>query len=170
MLAAFWPRGGAHWDALARVGSDGAIVLEAKANVPEIAAGSGCAAGQTGTPQALRDRAQIEDALTRTRQALGVAEASAQAWLETHCYQYANRLAHLHFLRSTGTPAWLVNLYFTNDTTHARTTRDAFDAQRRADAEIMGLRDVPIPNAAAVFLEAEPQAYERLRAFVEQQR
>jgi hypothetical protein len=168
-LSAWWPRGGAHWDALAQVGGpDGSLLLEAKANVPEIANGARCAAGDTGTPQGLRNRAQIEEALVQTRRALGVAEAHAEAWLDTHCYQYANRLAHLHFLQQTGRQAWLVNLYFTDDESHIATTRQQFDAQRAADAEAMGLSDAGITGSAAVFLRAEKDAYARLRAFVEQ--
>ena len=35
-LEEFWPARGPQWDALARVGSRGALLVEAKANVPEI--------------------------------------------------------------------------------------------------------------------------------------
>ncbi len=41
------------------------------------------------------------------------AKANAD-WL-TDYYQYANRIAHLAFLRQHGVEAWLVFLYFTGD-------------------------------------------------------
>lgn len=106
-LAAFWPARGPQWDALARGrGGDSTVVLvEAKAHAGELA--SRCAA------ESPRSLATITAAFDRTRAALGAADGAD--WLRGY-YQYANRLAHLHFLRAEcGVPAYLLCVYFTGD-------------------------------------------------------
>jgi hypothetical protein len=164
-LAEFWPTGGAHWDALGR--SDrGVVLVEAKANIPEIANGSPCAAGKSGTEAALDSRQKISDALAATRKSLSVNETYASVWIDTHCYQYANRLAHLHFLRERGVDACLLHVYFTNDDSHIPTAKQAFDDQRRLDAEAMGLAGKDLAYAHSLYLPAISNAYERLRASV----
>lgn len=102
-LADFWPRGGPQWDALG-TGSMGTVLLvEAKAHLPELT--SSCQASDASLAVIMR-------ALDSTKKALGVPlEAD---WLCGY-YQYANRLAHLHFLRENQVPAALVFVYFTND-------------------------------------------------------
>jgi len=66
-LEAWWPRGGAHWDALG-VAADGAVVLvEAKANIAEMTSGAG-SGGQywltegAGEPRADRSGAARDSA------------------------------------------------------------------------------------------------------------
>lgn len=83
--------------------------------------GPGCGSGSSGSGQGKANRKQIAEALARTREQLGVGEDAASVWLETHCYQYANRLAHLHFLKHHGVQAVLAHVYFVNDTTHIAT-------------------------------------------------
>ena len=102
-LQNFWPPRGPQWDGLARDVSGAIYLFEAKAHVGEMA--STCQASP-------RSRSQIEAALYATKAAFG-AEPGAD-WL-TGYYQYANRLAHLYFLRRAGVNAWFVFLYFTND-------------------------------------------------------
>jgi hypothetical protein len=164
-LLAWWPDSGPRWDALGRAAAPGAVVLvEAKANIPEIANGPPCGSGQSGSERALDNRGRIVTALTRTREQFGVSERYASAWMETHCYQYANRLAHLCFFTRQRIPAVLVHLYFLNDTTHIATAATQFHEQRIADREIMGLAGIEPADALDVYLPAVPAAYERLRA------
>lgn len=103
-LSEFWPRGGPQWDALG-VSSTGTVLLvEAKAHLAELS--STCQASTAS-------RAIIQKSLEATKAAFG---ASANAnWLEGY-YQYANRLAHLHFLQKHGIPAKLVFVHFVGDT------------------------------------------------------
>ncbi len=102
-LKHFWPIGGPRWDALG-VGSLGEVILvEAKAHFGELS--SSCAAG----PKSLE---MIRRALDAAKIPFGAAPESD--WL-TGYYQYANRLAHLAFLRSQGAEAYLVFLYFCGD-------------------------------------------------------
>jgi hypothetical protein len=99
-LAGFWPKEGPQWDALG-VGSDGTLLLiEAKANIPELA--STCSAG----PVSAR---KIEAALAQTKTSFA-APATAD-WLRGY-YQFANRLAHLEFFRAHGANALMVFVYF----------------------------------------------------------
>ena len=85
-------------------------MIEAKAHVQELYSdGSGA--------KAPRSVELINTALTNSQAAL--AAKSDIAW--TGCfYQYANRLAHLWWLRERSVDAYLVFVYFLNDTTVTR--------------------------------------------------
>ena len=113
--AAWWPQGRGihHWDAVGRyrAGSEtGWLLVEAKANVEELA--SDCKAKAEG------GRGQIEAALAAVKQALGV--DPSRDWLRGF-YQYANRVAALHFLGAHGVAARLLHVYFSGDRTPNRT-------------------------------------------------
>lgn len=110
-LRSFWPGGGPNWDALAVLGggayADGVVLVEAK-SYPDEVYGAGC---QATNPRSI----------DTIRRSLGVAqkwfEVSGGDWMG-RLYQYANRLAHLYFLRhELRVDAWLVNLCFTDDAT-----------------------------------------------------
>jgi hypothetical protein len=103
-LAAFWPSGGPQWDALGISSSKDVILIEAKAHFDELT--SHCGAGEGS-------RVLIDAALANTKTALA---AAADADWSSPYYQYANRLAHLHFLRSLGVGARLAFVYFYGDT------------------------------------------------------
>jgi hypothetical protein len=103
-LEAFWPKGGPHWDALG-VGPKGEVlIVEAKAHIAEFLT--------PGTEASPKSRAQIEAAF---REVQGALRAKPRApWTEAF-YQYANRIAHLHFLRANRVDARLVLIGFLND-------------------------------------------------------
>ena len=102
-LSLFWPVLGPQWDALATVGRDGLLIVEAKANVPEAVSPGTGAKGKR-----LKD---IERSLDQTKQFLGV---PAEIPWSGKLYQYANRLAHLYFLRTLNKKrAYLAFVYFT---------------------------------------------------------
>ena len=110
-LRGFWPRRGPVWDALAAVEFDkerelrGVVLVEAK-SYPDEVYGPGCQASP-------RSRKRIETALGQAKRWFGVSGHSD--WTGP-LYQSANRLAHLYFFREVaGVPAWLVNVYFLND-------------------------------------------------------
>ena len=106
-LEQFWPKGGPNWDALGTSRNGQVVLVEAKSHVSEIIS-SPCGAGKP----ALR---RIKAALCEVAAALEV--DSSCDWTGTF-YQYANRLAHLYFLRDVNkVPAWLVQVCFVNDTT-----------------------------------------------------
>ena len=102
-LCDFWPNRGPQWDALATEKSGRVYLFEAKAHAAEMA--SSCQAGPAS-------RQKIERACAAAKQILRADPSSD--WLDGY-YQYANRLAHLGFLREHGVEAWLVFLYFTSD-------------------------------------------------------
>lgn len=101
-LADFWPKSGPRWDGLACTDSGKLLLIEAKA-YPEEAVDGSSGAGP-------RSLAKIKAALAEAQEAFG---ASREAnWLAPF-YQYANRLAHLHFLAGANSlDAYLVFLNF----------------------------------------------------------
>ena len=124
----FWPQSGnvPNWDAVGRLESNSVteyLLVEAKAHVEELQ--SSCSAKKAkkedelgeirptlkATKQGGLD--QIKDALKATIKANGFT-AEVENWLRPY-YQYANRLAHLHFLAEHGIPARLVFIYFCGD-------------------------------------------------------
>ena len=106
----FWPQTGnvPNWDAVGRLESNSGVeylLVEAKAHVEELR--SSCGAKKEGGLE------KIKDALNGTIKANG-STAKVEDWLSPY-YQYANRLAHLHFLMEHSIPARLVFIYFCGD-------------------------------------------------------
>jgi hypothetical protein len=102
-LSHFWPRRGPQWDGLGRGPRRTVFLIEATAHVSEM--DSNCHASQGS-------RLLIQQSLAQAKTAYG-AKPEAD-WLIGY-YQSASRLAHLHFLRRNGIPAWLGLVYFLND-------------------------------------------------------
>ena len=104
-LPEFWPVSGPHWDGLARAGSK-VVLVEAKAHLKEA----------TSTPSAASSDKSVDliaRSLNRVKTALKADNRSD--W--TRCfYQYANRLAHLWWLRERQVDAHLLLVGFLNDT------------------------------------------------------
>jgi hypothetical protein len=140
-LSAFWPRGGPQWDALAMV-PGGVLLVEAKAHFAELR--SACTAGK-----ASGDR--IRDALAGTRRLLGSTEGGD--WMRPF-YQYANRLAHLQFLRDRGVDAYLAFIYFVGDAEMPRHPTSADDWRNALGATYahLGLESLP-KGVASVFID-----------------
>ena len=105
-LLEFWPKGGPVWDGLGRTENGDLLLVEAKAHIGEIKSSASQA-----SPASLE---RIQTALRETQHYLGVDQTID--WSGRY-YQYTNRLAHLYFLREVHQlPAWLVFVYFVNDT------------------------------------------------------
>lgn len=106
-LEDFWPARGPVWDGLARTSSGRSLLIEAKANIPEFDT------SPTGASE--RSLQQIRKAFDETRAFLRA--RTNTDWAECF-YQYANRLAHLYFLRELNkVDATLIFIYFVGDTT-----------------------------------------------------
>lgn len=144
-LRCWWPPNGPCWDALAIVRHDaklGALLLEAK-SYPREFFGDGCGAGE-------RSRIRIDDALNATKARFG---ADPKADWAGRLYQYANRLAHLHLLRTRlGVPTWLVNVCFVEDP-HSPTSLPEWRNELLGLHEKLGLDSDP-PFVSTVFLPA----------------
>lgn len=105
-LADFWPRFGPQWDGLAVTGKGQIILVEAKAHIAEMVTAPGQARGEAA-------RQRIQDSLATVKSFI---ESKSPADWSASFYQYANRLAHLYWLRElNGHDAYLVNLFFVND-------------------------------------------------------
>lgn len=104
-LEEFWPRGGPQWDALGVSESGQPILVEAKANIPEVIS--------PASEASEKSLARIDASLEETARFLGA--RSSCDWSGTF-YQYANRLAHLYLLSELNQiDAWLVFVYFIGD-------------------------------------------------------
>lgn len=104
-LNEFWPIRGANWDGLAKTDSGKVILVEAKANIPEMVSPPSGASKDS--------LLQIQSGLEQTKNYLG--KGKDIDWSKTF-YQYTNRVAHLYYLRVVKKkPAFLVNIYFVGD-------------------------------------------------------
>ena len=103
-LREFWPRSGPRWDGLAKTKSGKLILIEAKAHIGEAVTFHSKAKSDT--------LEQIDRALSATKKGFRASEAAPWG---SPFYQYANRLAHLYFLRQLNAiDAYLVFLYFSD--------------------------------------------------------
>ncbi|MGB6369829.1 MAG: hypothetical protein WBF68_02185, partial [Atribacterota bacterium] len=114
-LRDFWPNNGPQWDALG-VSDDEIILVEAKANIPEMVS-SGTFAK---SPQSIK---KIRNSLDEAKKYLSVRDSID--WTGTF-YQYVNRIAHLYYLREKNQiKTHLLFIYFINDiTVHGPKTKD----------------------------------------------
>ena len=87
-LDSFWPTKGPQWDALAHTNEGSIILVEAKANIPEIVS------SETGAGEISKEL--INKSLYETKNFLNI--ENNIDW-SGKFYQYTNRLAHLYFLR-----------------------------------------------------------------------
>ena len=141
-LRAFWPSSGPRWDALA-VAGEAVLLVEGKSYPAEMESSMKATA-----PESIR---LIRESLAWAKGVLG---ADRRADWTTPYYQYANRLAHLCFLREEiGVPAWLVNLCFTDDQHHS-TTLDAWKPALDHVRSELGFDSESIPHTVDVFLPA----------------
>jgi hypothetical protein len=154
-LVEWWPAGGPHWDALARLEfpegrGPGVLLVEGKSYPEEMIDKKGLSAT---SPRSIE---KITRGLEETQRWLEV-DKPLEAWLRPY-YQTANRLAALHWLRrELGVDrAWLAYLCFLNDPTHSspklRSTRKQWDAAFAVAHAHLGLEE-PVPNYAHVFLD-----------------
>lgn len=104
-LEKFWPKRGANWDALAKTTKGEIILVEAKANIPEM----------VSPPSGAGEMSMrlISKSLDETKKYLN--KTNEIDWTGKF-YQYTNRIAHLYFLRVLKKKkAFLVNIYFVGD-------------------------------------------------------
>lgn len=146
-LKEFWPRGGPRWDALAIVtqpdGSSGVLLAEGKSYPEEMIGG--------GAKASAASRAKIAAAMAATQRRLGLPE-DPEPWLGRY-YQFANRLAHMIWLREQGVPAWLVHLCFVDDP-HAPTDEATWRSAIAPMHRELGLDESHLNDVAEVFLPA----------------
>jgi hypothetical protein len=149
LLDEFWPRGGPHWDALGKTEDGRVFLVEAKANIIEMI--SSCRASSA------RSRDLIQKSLDEVKDYLKVPRE--RDWL-TSFYQYANRFAHLYFLRQRcSVDAYLVFIYFTGDYTHIDTSPLEWDGALELVTRITGLGRTRLsPYVADVYVDVRELA------------
>lgn len=145
-LKQFWPKNGPVWDALATIGDgNGVILVEAKSHPEEVKSDS-----TATSPESIR---KIKDSFEKTKNWLNTPEDID--WTKEY-YQYANRIAHLYFLRKAHIEAWLVNIYFLNDQ-HFPTrfkTKDGWLNPIKKIKSSLGIAKKYVPYMGEVFLLA----------------
>lgn len=105
-LEKFWPNRGPKWDALGKTKSNEVLLVEAKANIPEMVSPGTTAKNEKSIKL-------INKSLNETKSFLKI--KNDIDW-SSKFYQYTNRIAHLYFLREINKiPAFLINIYFYND-------------------------------------------------------
>jgi hypothetical protein len=126
----FWVEMGPQWDGIGRSGEK-VFLVEAKSHIPELISSM-----QAKNPNSIKT---IRDSLEKTKKQLG--SKTDFDWTKTF-YQYANRLAHVNFLRSFYIPAYLVCFYFVNDSEmKGPTSVDEWKGAIRLLHRCLGLRE-----------------------------
>ena len=142
-LSDFWPKGGPQWDALGMSESCEAILVEAKAHIPEIISSS------QASPKSLK---LIRASLAETSSSFHAKPGSD--W--SLCfYQYTNRLAHAYLLKElNGIPTRLVFIYFVGDTDmNGPETERAWQAEIEVLYEALGIRGRIPSYVSDVFID-----------------
>ena len=131
-LAEFWPRFGPQWDALGVTDKGQVLLVEAKAHIPEMVT----------APTQARGESALQLILKSLKEAKTFVNSKAPADWSTSFYQYANRLAHLYWLRElNGQDAHLVNLFFLNDEEmNGPTSVEEWQAAIRLQEVFLGVR------------------------------
>lgn len=127
-LREFWPRGGPQWDALGIAKNGEVLLVEAKANIPEL--------GSHMKARAASSIAKIERSLNEVRTWL---KCEPRIDWKYGYYQYVNRIAHLYYLMvKNEINAWLINIYFIGDRSvdGPRTKDEWLDAIRGMKADL----------------------------------
>lgn len=139
-LEDFWPLRGPCWDGLARTADSDYLLVEAKAHIGEMVS-SGSRASEGPKAKIIQSLRQVQREI-----APGADEVD---WSGTF-YQYANRLAHLHFLRQqNGVKAHLVFVYFLNapdvgGVSGGPSTKDEYIGATKVIEHYLGIRNSKI--------------------------
>ncbi len=144
-LSSFWPKNGPHWDGLAVAEPGNSVLLIEAKSYPTEVRGGGCGASTAS-------RKRIVNSLEQTKEWAKV--SGNPDWLKEY-YQYANRLAHVYFLRKIcGIDAWLVNLCFIDDVPPRQTSLKGWQQALPDIKQRLGFPDGKVPFTVDVFLLA----------------
>lgn len=157
----FWPRTGEqqNWDAIGRAEYSSQqewLLVGAKANIEEIIL--------KGTNAGEASRKTISRSLDETKAALGI--DAGKNWIDGY-YQYANRLATLHFLNKNQRPARLLFLYVCGDQNPYRTcpnTAEEWSAKLKDVERQLGLDTMTGPlqhRVHKLFLSVDARNWRR---------
>lgn len=147
-LSEFWPRSGPRWDGLAKTASGKYILVEAKAYIEE-----GVDYRSKASPDSLE---KIRRALSDAKKAFRAADAAP--W-ESPFYQYANRLAHLYFLRQlNGVHAYLLFICFADapDVPY-RCSKQQWEGAIRLTEKCLGLGTHPFGDYVHTLIWSVPE-------------
>jgi hypothetical protein len=143
-LVDFWPKGGPQWDALGKNSSGKLFLVEAKSHIPELMSTF------KGNNQASIDK--IQSSLKETKKRFG--SKTDFVWSKTF-YQYTNRLAQVYLLRKNKLDAWLIDVYFLNDSDmDGPKTTDEWKGALRLLRRCLGLKEYLLQKwVADIFID-----------------
>lgn len=148
-LSTFWPPSGPRWDGLAKTGSGKFLLVEAKAYIEEAVD--------------YRSRATDPNSIGKIRKALKRAQiafrVNPDARWDSPFYQYANRLAHLYFMRQlNGLDAYLLFLYFADaPDVPEPSTAEQWRGAERVMKKCLGLTHHPFSPYSKTLIWSIPQ-------------
>jgi len=145
-LSDFWPSRGPQWDALGMSEAGEAILVEAKAHVPEM-----FSPPTQASPESLK---LIVKSLAETASAFHT--QSGLDWFHRF-YQYANRLAHAFLLKELNDiPTRLLFIYFTGDSEmNGPETVPQWQIAIEELHEALGIKGRVPPCISDVFIDVE---------------
>lgn len=146
-LKEFWPKGGPQWDALGVLSDGTALLIESKAHISELMSHM-----KAKHKDSIR---KIEEAFKRTKEDLGV--RTKDPWTSPY-YQYANRIAHLHFLvNMNDVPAYLIFIYFIGDKeVGGASAKEEWRDVRKAVHSYLGIGGINLlKNMADVYIDVK---------------
>jgi hypothetical protein len=148
-LGGFWPSGGPQWDALGRATSGEAVLVEAKAHVPELL---------SQPTQAGEESASII-ARSLSEAATGLGASPGTDW-SRRFYQYTNRLAHAWFLADVnGLSVRLAFVHFVGDADmDGPPSRREWEAALTVLHEAVGMRGRMPQYVTEIFVDVRPPA------------
>ena len=144
-LTSFWPTGGPRWDGLGRTSTAKPLLIEAKAYIEEMVS--------TPTSASEPSLSIIQSSLREVQQFLRATPPHDWSVL---FYQYANRLAHLYYLRErNGIDAYLIQVYFVGaPDVEQPSTASEWRAALRVLKRCLGIHNHRLsPYVAEVFID-----------------
>jgi len=103
-LSDFWPKRGPQWDALGKSRSGNLFLVEAKSHISELI-----------SIMRAQDEVSVKKILGSLGKTKDFLNSKAESDWSCGFYQYTNRLTHLYLFRINQLPAYLIFVYFMND-------------------------------------------------------
>lgn len=127
----FWPKSGPRWDGIGRTNSNKYFLIEAKAHIEETVDYSTGATSKISIDLINKSIKEAKDKYSNNK----------MAYWQKPFYQYANRLAHLYFLKElNGIDTYLIFIYFCNATDVDKpTSKDEWNGHIRTVEKVLAL-------------------------------
>lgn len=146
-LNEFWPIGGPRWDGLGKTNTNKYFVIEAKAHIEE-------AVDYNSGAKAKKSISLIEESIEKAR---NFYSNNPSSYWQKPFYQYANRLAHLYYLKEINElNAYVIFIYFCNASDVDKpTSKDQWVGHVRTIKKVFALNGKSKKNVVDFFIETD---------------